>query len=162
MPSHNCIIIHNVQFSRYMSSKSNPHFAYLMQASNTPCVFVSPLPFKPASLGFEWSLNFSKRNSMKPQLLPKFHSVSLNRWWRVPGSNRWPPACKAGALPAELNPHISKWWAKVDSNHRPHDYQSCALASWAIGPYRLHIFPRYISLYPLNWITHRQYTLYWP
>ena len=26
-------------------------------------------------------------------------------WWRLPGSNRWPPACKAGALPAELNPH---------------------------------------------------------
>ena len=24
----------------------------------------------------------------------------------------------------------------MDSNHRPHDYQSCALASWAIGPYR--------------------------
>ena len=30
-----------------------------------------------------------------------------------------------------------KWWAKMDSNHRPHDYQSCALASWAIGPYLL-------------------------
>ena len=29
----------------------------------------------------------------------------------------------------------NKWWAKVDSNHRPHDYQSCALASWAIGPF---------------------------
>ena len=29
----------------------------------------------------------------------------------------------------------TKWWAKMDSNHRPHDYQSCALASWAIGPY---------------------------
>ena len=28
----------------------------------------------------------------------------------------------------------SKWWAQVDSNHRPHDYQSCALASWAMGP----------------------------
>ena len=27
-------------------------------------------------------------------------------WWRVPGSNRWPPACKAGALPAELTPHV--------------------------------------------------------
>ena len=27
-----------------------------------------------------------------------------------------------------------RWWAKVDSNHRPHDYQSCALTSWAIGP----------------------------
>ena len=32
---------------------------------------------------------------------------------------------------------LLKWWAKMDSNHRPHDYQSCALASWAIGPYRL-------------------------
>ena len=63
-------------------------------------------------------------------------------WWRVPGSNRWPPACKAGALPAELTPHrgsILKWWAKMDSNHRPHDYQSCALASWAIGPYFVEI-----------------------
>ena len=77
-----------------------------------------------------------------------------------------------------------KWWAKMDSNHRPHDYQSCALASWAIGPYRHFFwwrvpgsnrwppackagalpaeltpqmgFPlfRYIFLYPLNWITH--------
>ena len=27
-------------------------------------------------------------------------------WWSVSGSNRWPPACKAGALPAELKPHV--------------------------------------------------------
>lgn len=27
-------------------------------------------------------------------------------WWSVSGSNRWPPACKAGALPAELTPHL--------------------------------------------------------
>ena len=26
-------------------------------------------------------------------------------WWRWAGSNRWPPACKAGALPTELHPH---------------------------------------------------------
>ena len=25
-------------------------------------------------------------------------------WWRMTGSNRRPPACKAGALPAELIP----------------------------------------------------------
>ena len=25
--------------------------------------------------------------------------------------------------------HQMGWWAQVDSNHRPHDYQSCALAS---------------------------------
>ena len=30
-------------------------------------------------------------------------------WWRWGGSNSWPPACKAGALPAELNPHIRFW-----------------------------------------------------
>ena len=27
-------------------------------------------------------------------------------WWRWGGSNSWPPACKAGALPAELYPHF--------------------------------------------------------
>ena len=26
-------------------------------------------------------------------------------WWRIAGSNRWPPECKSGALPAELIPH---------------------------------------------------------
>ena len=31
---------------------------------------------------------------------PKSH----HRWWRRSGSNRRPPACKAGALPAELRP----------------------------------------------------------
>ena len=30
-------------------------------------------------------------------------------WWRLRESNPWPPACKAGALPAELNPHIRFW-----------------------------------------------------
>ena len=43
-----------------------------------------------------------------------------------------------------LSKSFSKWWAKMDSNHRPHDYQSCALASWAIGPYQLHFFFRYM------------------
>ena len=32
-------------------------------------------------------------------------------WWSQPGSNRRPPACKAGALPAELWPPRS--WAKI-------------------------------------------------
>ena len=47
-----------------------------------------------------------------------------------------------------------KWWAKMDSNHRPHDYQSCALASWAIGPYSASTsYQVQVYLYPLNWIT---------
>ena len=87
---------------------------------------------------FDYQVSLS-RNSMKPRISSLLQSISW--WWRVPGSNRWPPACKAGALPAELTPHRvftlkELWWAKMDSNHRPHDYQSCALASWAIGPYQ--------------------------
>ena len=31
---------------------------------------------------------------------------ATRRWWRRSGSNRRPPACKAGALPAELRPNF--------------------------------------------------------
>ncbi len=48
-------------------------------------------------------------------------------WWSQAGSNRRPPACKADALPAELWPQV--WWVWVDSNHRPHPYQGCALTT---------------------------------
>ena len=27
------------------------------------------------------------------------------------------------------------WWAQVDSNHRPHAYQACALTTWAMRPF---------------------------
>ena len=68
-------------------------------------------------------------------------------WWRRTGSNRRPPACKAGALPAELRPQAKthakpaavphtleqgfqrQWWAREDSNLRPHAYQACALTN---------------------------------
>ena len=39
------------------------------------------------------------RNNFYQKFLGKF------LWWRWGGSNSWPPACKAGALPAELHPH---------------------------------------------------------
>ncbi|WP_231630256.1 hypothetical protein, partial [Helicobacter heilmannii] len=35
------------------------------------------------------SPNFGKKNT----------NNKLWIWWRIAGSNRWPPACKAGALP---------------------------------------------------------------
>ena len=31
---------------------------------------------------------------------------------------------------------LRDWWAQVGSNHRPYDYQSYALASWAMGPFK--------------------------
>ena len=30
-------------------------------------------------------------------------------WWRWWESNPWPPACRAGALPAELHPRLGFW-----------------------------------------------------
>ena len=41
----------------------------------------------------------------------------------------WNQASILNPLSAEAHPQPARWWAKVDSNHRPHDYQSCALAS---------------------------------
>lgn len=64
------------------------------------------------------------------------------KWWSRTGSNRRHPACKAGALPAELRPlitfvskgrrqslRIAKWWAWEDLNLRPHAYQARALTN---------------------------------
>ena len=75
-------------------------------------------------------------------------------WWSQTGSNRRPPACKAGALPTELWPlqgsvirdQVSgqkaaqsdsrylitdprNWWAWEDLNFRPHAYQARALTN---------------------------------
>ena len=33
-------------------------------------------------------------------------AIRLSTWWSLSGSNRRPPACKAGALPAELRPRV--------------------------------------------------------
>ena len=66
-------------------------------------------------------------------------------WWRWTGSNRWPLACKASALPAELHPLLLKWWAWEDSNFRPHAYQACALTTWATSPSRCVSF-RYFKI----------------
>ena len=30
---------------------------------------------------------------------------------------------------------VGDWWVAVDSNHRPHAYQACALTNWANPPY---------------------------
>jgi hypothetical protein len=78
-------------------------------------------------------------------------------WWSQTGSNRRPPACKAGALPTELWPlqksaissqrselrnaahdlpstehqitDFWSWWAWEDLNFRPHAYQARALTN---------------------------------
>ena len=52
------------------------------------------------------------KKGFRPLGLESFNMLS---WWSVSGSNRWPPACKAGALPAELTPHVY-WNSMVGLN----------------------------------------------
>ena len=35
---------------------------------------------------------------------------------------------------------LSSWWAQVDSNHRPHAYQACALTTWAMSPLVISVY----------------------
>ena len=42
-----------------------------------------------------------------------------SEWWRMTGSNRRPPACKAGALPAEL-------WPQASLGHRYRAFARCS------------------------------------
>src|SRR5262252_2850988 len=68
-------------------------------------------------------------------------------WWSWTESNRRPPACKAGALPTELQPQTQgkslrpdcvrgvpgrsglRWWAWIELNYRPRAYQARALTN---------------------------------
>ena len=50
---------------------------------------------------------------------------SAFKWWRLTDSNRWPSACKADALPTELN--LQKWWLVRDSNPWMHAWKACEL-----------------------------------
>ena len=60
--------------------------------------------------------------------------------WDQQGSNLWPPACKADALPAELwshkilNSSFPKKRPRRDSNPWPPPWQGGALTNWATGP----------------------------
>ena len=75
------------------------------------------------------------------QIVKKQSKISTKLWsWQ--GSNLRPQACKARALPTELQPqnrmiesYQLKMWAWEDSNFRPHAYQACALTTWATSPY---------------------------
>ena len=61
--------------------------------------------------------------------LIKLFQTALNmllEWWRWTGSNRWPPACKAGALPTELHPQSICYISKL-----------CAITM--VGPGRLEL-----------------------
>ena len=62
------------------------------------------------------------------------------RWWAQDGQSIWalmklvitvhfvPSCCVCGNL-------RTRWWAQMDSNHRPRAYQARALTTWAMSPF---------------------------
>ncbi len=63
---------------------------------------------------------------------PRLPPLSQEEWWSLSGSNRRPPACKAGALPAELKPLFGARSPVPQGNHR-----SCCLNM--VGPGRFEL-----------------------
>ena len=105
---------------------------------------------------FRWLiLIWRLRRGSNPRL-PAWQAGILTNWttgpcdqrkWEQQGSNLWPSACKADALPAELCSHnndhcnilifqcqdfFEKWWSGLrDSNPRPHGPKPRALPNCA-------------------------------
>ena len=95
------------------------------------------------------------------QLLCQLSHIGLKKW-DLQGSNLWPSACKADALPAELRSHtllvvsvkrnssdliFIQSWIKThykrprrDSNPWPPPWQGGALTNWATRPSKIYTF----------------------
>ena len=68
-----------------------------------------PHAYQACALTF-WAMSpYCQHNQDQPLISdsnPMNHFGFFNRWWRWRDSNPWPPACRAGALPTELHPHV--------------------------------------------------------
>ena len=114
------------------------------QSGNTSCASTHDMP-KPMPIDHVRN-NAARLYAGQANRRRRAGACLLETWWSRTGSNRRPPACKAGALPTELRPLPGRlppprggkhgrqgrrardnWWAWIDLNYRPHPYQGCAL-----------------------------------
>ena len=84
--------------------------AFLPNPSALPRRQSEDLDFKTSSL---------LMNDVKERTLRQLAARCSMRWWRQTGSNRRPPACKAGALPTELCPRLSFRSARLPLRRSP-------------------------------------------
>ena len=113
LPSVACFAYFESTLFSFQGAAFQPFFKVRLKHSTLEC-------FNPISHILLWKLSFltfflERKWVVGPSgLEPPTSRLSVARssqlsygpvWWRLPDSNRWPPACKAGALPAELNPH---------------------------------------------------------
>ena len=98
------IVNPSVNWSVWMDSNHRPH-AYQACALTTWATDRSHLVYP-------------VRPSLRSMLSFENEGISLSEdWWRWWGSNPWPPACRAGALPAELHPLVT--WAHFFKDQFP-------------------------------------------
>ena len=102
LPSHNCIIIDSMFSFQGTSLNFYKKFNEVSSFEGTSVNLFKELV---GQNGLEPS---TSRLSVVCSSQLSYWPIRLLFWWRLAGSNRWPPACKAGALPAELNPHNHK------------------------------------------------------
>ena len=66
--------------------------------------------------------------------ITSFTAFSEDIWWTWPGSNRRPPACKAGALPAELHAHRKRYSDSKAFPAKIHPYTRVKLSQMPATP----------------------------
>ena len=80
-----------------------------------------PLGYTPIS-GGEGQIRTAEPKGTELQSAAFSHfATSPSTWWRLTGSNRWPSACKADALPTELNLHVFSSQTRLRSFILPKD-----------------------------------------
>ena len=94
--------------SQHPNATHNSTLRYFNQIPDLP-VNEQTNPRSFAASGSAVSIKQRNRHTRRPRAA-KLQQISTARprKWRRSGSNRRPPACKAGALPAELRPHTSR------------------------------------------------------
>ena len=82
------------------------------------CKMVGPGGFEPPTPAL--STRCSNQLSYEP-----VQNAIVSDWWSRSGSNRRPPECKSGALPAELRPRISSLVPIVSSVEQDGSEEHC-------------------------------------
>src|SRR5262245_32768190 len=88
-----------------------------------------------------WAYPFFTMSRKPPRIAAKPYSSTLDVdrvWWSQTGSNRRPPACKAGALPTELWPRLVPFPGKgCNRNGRSHHQEVVGLERFELSTSRL-------------------------
>ena len=103
----------------YPNWKDLDLFANLLVKSLSSYLFVSY-----SNYFIRFSMNIFQNNGLRC-----FEKASF-AWWTSSS-----PCFRKDANLAPLYHHsVQRWWAQVDSNHRPRAYQARALTTWAMSP----------------------------